>query len=368
MILNARSIGGVETHVITLAEELSLRRHKVVVVSSNKYLGELLHIKGIKHCVVPVFITTKLVDIKNIMKYFKSFMMLNSIIKEENIDIIHVHGPSSAAILSYAISRFLKKPIIYTHHVSQVKRLHFLTLKLISNHFDAIIAISGEIGAYLMNSFNIKSDKIHVIYNGIKLDEYDKKIKSSLADKKLLHISRLDDDKIDATYKVIESLKYLNKDISADLTIIGSGQKSEYVRDFAVKLSKESNRRINVIGEVEPNKIKRYLYESDIVIGAGRVAIEGMAAGKPVIFVSPGGLSSFSLENNMDIIKYHNFSGRGCKDNYSSLDIAKEIEKILSNRETYEYAIIRGKFHSMQLDINEVSSQIERIYALLLKK
>jgi phosphatidylinositol glycan class A protein len=190
MVLNARSIGGVETHVITLSEELSSRGHKVIVVSSNRLLGDILSNIGIKHYLASVYITTSLEDIKNILKYLYSFMFLFTLIRTENIEIVHVHGPSSSAILSFGVAKISKRALVYTHHVSYVKGLHFSALKVMGNHFDSIIAISGEIKDYLIKNINIIPYKIDIIYNGIKLDDYKNELPIFSKDIKRLYIFR----------------------------------------------------------------------------------------------------------------------------------------------------------------------------------
>ncbi len=365
MVLNARSIGGVETHVITLSEELSSRGHKVIVVSSNRLLGDILSNIGIKHYLASVYITTSLEDIKNILKYLYSFMFLFTLIRTENIEIVHVHGPSSSAILSFGVAKISKRALVYTHHVSYVKGLHFSALKVMGNHFDSIIAISGEIKDYLIKNINIIPYKIDIIYNGIKLDDYKNELPIFSKDiKKIIHISRLDSEKISATFKLIKSMEHINKKISAKLIIIGGGERADDIRSFANEISKTSNRQIEVIGEVNPIEIKDYLYEADIVIGAGRVAIEGMAARRPVIFMSTGGLANPSSEEEMELIKHYNFSGRGFIRDFNPSDIAIEIEKLLSYPDLYERNITLSGSIIRGLDINKTVSKTENIYKL----
>ncbi len=365
MVLNARSIGGVETHVITLSEELSSRGHKVIVVSSNRLLGDILSNIGIKHYLASVHITTSLEDIKNILKYLYSFMFLFTLIRTENIEIVHVHGPSSSAILSFGVAKISKRALVYTHHVSYVKGLHFSALKVMGNHFDSIIAISGEIKDYLIKNINIIPYKIDIIYNGIKLDDYKNELPIFSKDiKKIIHISRLDSEKISATFKLIKSMEHINKKISAKLIIIGGGERADDIRSFANEISKTSNRQIEVIGEVNPIEIKDYLYEADIVIGAGRVAIEGMAARRPVIFMSTGGLANPSSEEEMELIKHYNFSGRGFIRDFNPSDIAIEIEKLLSYPDLYERNITLSGSIIRGLDINKTVSKTENIYKL----
>jgi len=367
VVLDAISMGGVETYTLTLSEELSLRGHKVIVISSNKSLGDKFSKLGIKHYTLPIFLTLERKNIKKLPKFLLSIFWLINITKSERVDIIHSHAPSSSAYLSYVVSKILKKPLIYTIHGVPPVRFFWKFFKYFGTDCSAIVAISKEIRDCLYSNLKINKE-ISVIYNGINLDNFiltETEMKTSEDDaKKLVHITRLDKVKIGATLKIINAVPGIVKEFpNIRLIIIGNGGRFEEVsktaQDINTKFGKEI---IQMIGYVEPEKIPFYLQSSDIVIGAGRVAIEGMVCGKPVIFLSSGGFGGALTEENWGKIKYYNFSGRGCKNDYNSKDVAQSITKLLIDPTFYHHS--RGVCIKVagDMDIKKVAKRVEKVY------
>jgi glycosyltransferase involved in cell wall biosynthesis len=367
MVLDARSMGGVETHTLTLSEELLLRGHDVIVISSNKSLEDKFSKLGIKHHTLPIFLTLERKTIKKLPKFLFSIFWLINIAKSEKVDIIHSHAPASSAYLSYIVSKILKKPLIYTIHGVLHVRFFWKFFKYFGSKCSDIVAISGEIREYLCSNLKIDEKKIHVIYNGINLNMYALKDEPNPPKndiKKIICITRLDREKVRATFKIINSMDEIIKKFSnVQLVIVGNGEKFKE----AIETTKEINTKfekkiIKMVGEVEPERVPFHLQSSDIVIGAGRVAIEGMACGKPVVFVSSGGFGGTLTEKNLGKIKYYNFSGRGCKSNYDSIDIARTILQLLVDPIFYYNSKKLSTKVANDLDIKKAAKQIEMVY------
>jgi len=367
MVLDAISMGGVETHTLTLAEELSLRGHEVIVISPNKSLEDRFSKLGIKHYTLPIFLTLERKNIKKLPKFLFSIFRLINIIKSEKVDIIHSHAPSSSAYLSYVVSKILKKPLIYTIHGAGSVRFFWKFFKYFGSKYSVIVAISEEIRDYLHLNLKINK-KISVIYNGINLDNFiltKTEMNASKDDaKKLVHITRLDKVKIGATLKIINAVPEIVKEFpNIRLIIIGTGERFEEVSKTAQEINAKLRKEIiKMVDYVEPEKVPFYLQSSDIVIGAGRVAIEGMACGKPVVFASHGGFGGALTEENWEKIKYYNFSGRGCKNDYNSKDVAQSITKLLIDPTFYHHSQGVCIKVADDMDIKEVAKQVEKVY------
>ena len=102
------NIGGAETHVVELAKELKSRGFNVVVTSNGGVYVKELEDAGIKHYIVPL-------QNKNPLNVIKAKRLLENIIKEEKIDIVHAHARIPAFILG-RLHRKMKFPFFTTAH------------------------------------------------------------------------------------------------------------------------------------------------------------------------------------------------------------------------------------------------------------
>jgi len=363
-ICDAGNLGGIETHILTSAQELQRNGHKVVVVSSNPELGDLLDASKIKHYTLNLIFLLEWRYILDFPKVLLSVRTLLKILQKEDITIIHSHGPSTSAYVAFIVSQISKVPLIYSIHSKFPMRIFWTFLKRVEPFCPYIIAISDEVRVFLVNDLMLTGKKIKVVYNGIDLNEYKQ---STLSDSnhKLLHISRLDPEKVVATLKVIEAIRDVIADIpDIELVIIGSGEKFEQVK----LLIETENRRygrdvLRLIAGVEPSKIPQYIHSSSIVIGAGRVALEAMACEKPVVCISSGGFGGFVSGDNSEMLIRHNFSGRGILDIYTSNDVANSLTQLLNNPEMYFDSKVTGKKIIKMFDLVNTTQEIERIYS-----
>lgn len=373
-ITDSSSIGGMETQVISLAKQLLLDEYEVCAISSNKVLGDILFKYKINHYTLPVLLILKPREILKIPQYLFSLIGIILVVKKEKVDLIHSHAPSSSSVLSFIVSKTLRVPLIYTVHYPAHVRIFSKFLKFIGYRCDAVIAVSHECENYLKSILEIKNENIYTIYNGISLDCFnsiDKMLDLEVNNKKkIIHIARLDPDKSIATLKLIDAMPVIAS-IIPDVLLIIVGDGLDYNKLFARanEINKKFNKElIKMVGFVDPANIASYLMESDVVLGAGRVAIEGIVCKKPVIFISPNGIGTVFNESDWKKIKYSNFSGRGCKSDYSSSDIASYILKLFNDTDLYHNSEeLMGEL-AKEFDIRIKANEIGRVYKLCVNK
>lgn len=125
--------------------------------------------------------------------------------------------------------------------------------------------------------------------------------------------------------------------------------------------------RVLFIGAVDRSELDDAYVEADIILmpsrfeSFGLVAIEAMAAGRPVLALKSGGLAEVAIEEN------------GCRawaDGPNvSLDIAKEIKALMKNRDEL---LQRGKkarqAYEDHYSLNAMAAGIEQVYETLLRQ
>jgi glycosyltransferase involved in cell wall biosynthesis len=159
-VCSARTIGGGERHVATLANSLSQRGHQVyVVVAPGSPLTALLSEVPAENV-----ITLRMRNAFDV----PSALRLARIIREKKIEVVHAHLARDYPIASLAIRRYAQ--LVITRHVLfPLNRLHRLTLKRVAR----VIAVSNAVARRLQARRICNSRKIQVIANGIELGRFD---------------------------------------------------------------------------------------------------------------------------------------------------------------------------------------------------
>lgn len=149
--------GGAEKVVYQICKE-SNENYKMFVASTGGVHVETLKDSGVKHFVIPD------IDQKNPLLIIKTFFILNKIIKQEKIDIIHSHH-RMAAFYSRILCLFHHKiKRIYTAHNVFFNKVLFTNFSLKGSK---IVAVGNGVKQNLLEVFHIKSKDINVIYNSV---------------------------------------------------------------------------------------------------------------------------------------------------------------------------------------------------------
>lgn len=338
MALSQLEVTGAEVYGVTLSNELIKRGNKVTIVSdtlTKKCEAEYIKIEFNKRGLVQ-----RISQVQSLLK----------IIKERDIQIVHAHSRASSWSCEIAC-KIAGIPLITTTHGRQP--LH-LSRKIFKAFGDRGIVVCENIKKHLINELGVQENKLEVLRNPIDTFKYPfnfSKIESN-SNKIISIIGRLSGPKGDTALKILEILSD-----SPDLTIqvIGGKEIPEKFNKFL------NNQNIKFLGYVDdiPEKIKN----SSLVIGAGRVGVETILSGKPLIAIGEAqyiGLIkkdnlSLALESNFGDINFEN------KSNFQWENLKKDIEIgfSLSEQELLE---LRKEIIS-EFDLDIIVDKIEKIYA-----
>jgi len=267
----------------------------LILTSKNNVFEEKLNNSGIK------IYNLEISNIYNPLNIFK----IKKFIKNNNYDLIHVHlfpafyWVTIADLLNYKS----EIPLVMTEHNTHNRRRKYKFFKfvdkLIYNHIDKIISISKDTQSNLKNWLDIgeKNNKFEIINNGIDI----KKIQNAKPYKKnelikeynsgdvlVTMVGRFSEQKDQKT--LIEAINDLPDKFH--LLLVGRGTLKSYYENLVDDL--DLNKRVHFLGF--RNDIEKILKTSDIIVlssnweGFGLVAVEGMAAGKPLIASNVSGL------------------------------------------------------------------------------
>lgn len=362
-IINNLGSGGAEKLIEEMLPIMNkykdIKAHVMLLTDKNNVFEKTLKNSNVKLIISPV---KKIYNPLNIY-YIRKFII------EGNYDIVHAHlFPTIywTALVSKLI--FDNKPkFIMTEHSThnrrrEKKHLRYME-KFIYFSYDKIISISEQTQNNLVKWLKPKQkklDKFIVVENGISVNKFKNAVpykKSEICNKftnevKLLcMVGRFSKQKDQLT--IIKAMKDLPQNVH--LLLVGEGELKYQNKQLAKELG--VNDRVHFLGF--RNDVERILKTCDIVVlssnweGFGLAAVEGMAAGKPLIASDVPGLKEIVQD-----------AGKLFSKN-DSKELAKIIKELLFDRIKYNDIAQKCKVRSENYDINKMIENYITIYRIV---
>src|SRR5687767_9694635 len=233
------------------------------------------------------------------------------VIKNNNLDLLHVHYAIPHASAAYMAKQILKKegktiPFITTLHGTDITlvgrdKTYAPVVTFSINESDAITAVSQNLRDETYKHFDIKKE-IEVIVNFVDVSRFHrkgidafKKVIAPNGERVIMHASNF--RKLKRIPDVIKIFKEINDKIPSRLMLVGDGPE----RPAAENLCRDLNLcdEIRFVGKQE--QMEDILAIADLFLlpseyeSFGLAALEAMAAGVPVITTNAGGLSEINI-------------------------------------------------------------------------
>jgi len=288
------NIGGIGQYIVSLAKALKQKKIECFVASSGGELETELVRLDIRH--MRLDMDTKF---EFGPKVFSSASRLARIIKDNKIDLIHAHTRVSQ-VASYLASRRAGIPYIATCH-------GYFNAKLSRRLFDTwgekVVAISEAVRGHLEKDFNVKPQRIEVIYNGIDIGRFSNIYSASQIARAKRSLGIQNGDVVGTMGRLssvkgqkflIEAMKeVVAKSKDTRCLIIGSGREEAALKNLARSLGLED--RVIFTGAAYID-IPLYLACMDIFVlpsieeGLGLALLEAMSLGRPCVASAAGGI------------------------------------------------------------------------------
>ena len=337
MALSQLEVTGAEVYGVTLADELIERGNKVFIISDT--LTKVTRAKYQKIEFNKRGIFNRINQIKEIVK----------IIKDNDIHIAHGHSRASSWSTQIAC-KIVGIPFITTVHGRQPVHL---SRKLFKAFGEKSIAVCENIKKQITVELGVKEEIVTILRNPIDMKKYPF-LHNSEKDKKTKIISiigRLSGPKGEVAYKLLEILSELE---DVEIRVIGGKNIPQIFEKYT------QNNKIKFMGYVDdiPSKIR----ETYIVIGAGRVAVEGMLSGKPVIAIGEG--------KYIGLLKKENLL-EGLESNFGDIILEKKVDfdwNLIENDIKKSFLESRDNLFDLreevrkEFDMKIIVDKIEKIY------
>lgn len=299
-------INGVVSSVATLKGALEEQGHTVYVISNHKgsnieMKDNILRLGGL--------------ELKKFYGYKMSSpfqIRAEKIVREMNLDVIHVQTEAGVGIFARQMARQLHIPLVYTYHtmyedythyvnpldfetVERMGRLAIRSLsKILGNHAQAVIAPSEKTKQALLQ-YGVTTP-IYIVPTGLDLSLFDKnhldsekiaQIRSSLnlsdQDHVIVFVGRIAKEKtIDMPIRAVSK----SQDPHLHLVIVGGGTDEAYYQMVAKEYHVED--RVHFLGRRPKEDIPYYYAAFDAFVSAslsetqGMTYLEALATGLPI--------------------------------------------------------------------------------------
>jgi glycosyltransferase involved in cell wall biosynthesis len=235
-----------------------------------------------------------------------------NVTKSQNLDLIHAHFAYPEGFVGLQTKKETRKPLVITVHgydiiaessirygVRLSRRINAIVKKVL-NEADVVMAASRATFQEVCKIVN-KTDKAHLIPNGVDTDRFNPSLNCSDIKRKLgieggtvIFALRTHEPKYGLEH-LIKAIPIVAKEKNDAFFVIGGdGSLRHYHEQLAVKL--DVREKVIFTGKIPQSDTPYYYAMSDIVAvpslqeGFGLVVSEAMACGKPVIGTNVGGI------------------------------------------------------------------------------
>jgi glycosyltransferase involved in cell wall biosynthesis len=297
------------------------------------------------------------------------------LIKAETPDVVHTHT-SKAGILGRLAARIAKVPtvvhtphghVFYGHFDPLISRIFLWIEKLFAPLTDRVVTLTaGENRDYLeLNVY--PREKLVKIHSGVDIEKFKQVPDSAVEKKRSLGLGQ--DGlvvgfigwlmPIKGPMHLLRAMATVWQDHDdTNLVLIGKGDLDVALRAEAMKMS--ANGRVNFLGW--RSDIDAIMPLLDILVlpslneGMGRVLVEAMAAGKPIVASNVGGIP--------DLVQ-HEYNGLLVPP-ADEKALAAAIMQLINNPEKAKLMGQRGRERCHQFSVEAMTEKIDRLYLELL--
>jgi peptidoglycan/xylan/chitin deacetylase (PgdA/CDA1 family)/glycosyltransferase involved in cell wall biosynthesis len=288
-VLSSNFYAGSVAYALQLAERQSADGHEVFMVTDQTGLSDKITCLQLP------------VSNRSLLQRFNNIRFLQKVIRERDISVVHAHSRAASWIAHYAV-RGTRVPLVSTIHGRQVKHS---ALKSNDVYGEKVIAICPQLVDHLAKEIRIDRQKLVFLPNPLDF-EYLKQIKRTRAHDGSVVISvvgRLNGPKgahiSDLMTHVFPHLLLQYPALSVQ--IVGGEWDSfpQAGKESFTDLQSRFGDRIRYLGFSK--QAMQLMADSDVVIGAGRVAMEALALGAAVFAL--GEACCPGLVNNDNLVE-----------------------------------------------------------------
>lgn len=341
-VLSQCQLTGAEVYAVKLAEEQVNAGHSASFVSDKIHVATKLLIHNLP------------IHQRDFFHRVSNCFRLRSLIKKENIEILHAHSRAASWVCFFARLGIKNCTLVSSIHGRQFVHL---SSKLFSVYGKKLFPVNENLKKHLLQDFRYSSEKVKIQRNGFNTSAITAKNYSSpsLKTKKIAILGRMSGPKGAIIERMIHDIiPYLLERISNLEVTVGGGditKLSALARASLATLIKKYPGQISAVGILSEKDFFDLIRTSDLVVGSGRIAIESLLLNVPTF--------GFGEECCIGLIKESNLK-QGIESNFGDVAFERGAHPDIHNYEMIRNDLrvnIEGDLHAPNL-----MEEIEKTY------
>ncbi|TYP73951.1 glycosyltransferase [Paenibacillus methanolicus] len=328
MVMDSLSVGGTETYVLSLVKAFPRIGVQPVYAGAGGVMYEPYARAG-----CPIHIVELAAGSLLAPEWQEPVeRALVQIMRRRRIDVVHVHQTPSGLYAAKAAAK-LGIPVVMTVHGAYYPADQLRGLAEVGAVF---ISVSKPVEAYLARQ-GIAS---RLIPNGVDAADFypesSAKSRESLGiapdSQVIVYASRLAWDKASACLMLIRAAHALRQAGRERLRVViaGDGNQFAAVKELAEAVNAEAGEAfVQLAGN--QTEMRRIFNAGDLVVGTGRVALEAMACGKPVLAVGNHGYFGLVRAENREEAWQCYFGDHDSRERPDERRMAEELDAALND-------------------------------------
>ena len=276
-VLSQREVTGAERFAASLVRQQAAAGHRVTVVSDTL------------HTDVDAEYVSLPVDRRSYPRRLANVLALRRLIRERGIHLVHAHSRAASWVAFFA-TRFSRVPLVSTLHMLQPAHA---SVRAFSVYGEEVTAVSPTVEENALEVLGLPRERLHLVPNGVDLEMY--RPGSSGAQARLVLglpaeslvialVGRLSGPRGPIARLVTEEVFPLvaAELPAATLVVVGGMRESEHFPEVVALTNRRlGGERVRYLGHLPD--VRGPLAAADLVIGAGRSALNALAMGRPVL-------------------------------------------------------------------------------------
>ncbi|HXY20469.1 MAG TPA: glycosyltransferase [Gemmatimonadales bacterium] len=276
-VLSQHEVTGAETYAATLIAEQAREGHRVTIVSDTLNTA-------VDADYLPMDIGRR-----DYPQRVRNVFALRRLIRSRGIDLVHAHSRAASWVAFFA-TRLSRIPLVSSLHILQSPHL---SARLFSVYGEEMVSVSRNVRAHALQVLGLPEERMHLVRNGVDVERLARAPGRAEARRRLglpaevpivVLVGRLSGHRTKVALSVVaEALPLIHERVPGTLLLVVGGMKmpDEFpalVRAINRRVGAEAVRHVGHQRDVVP-----FDAAADVVVAAGRSAIEALAMGRAVV-------------------------------------------------------------------------------------
>jgi peptidoglycan/xylan/chitin deacetylase (PgdA/CDA1 family)/glycosyltransferase involved in cell wall biosynthesis len=356
-VLSQHEVTGAERYASSLIGRQAADGHRVVVVSDTLNTP-------VEAEYVPMAVGNRAYP-----QRVRNVLAVRRLLRSRDIHVVHAHS-RAASWVSFFATRFSRVPLVSTLHALQP--MHG-SVRAFSVYGEEVMAVSRSVQENAIRDLGLPAAHVHLVPNGVDLESFRPGASSADARRSLglpaegplvALVGRLSGPRGPvARFVVADVFPRIHEAVpAAGLFVVGGMKVGE---DFASVVAATNQRLggqwVRHIGH--QSDVRAALAAADVVIGAGRSAMNALAMGRPVVAFGETHYVGVVSEATAEEAMRTNFGDSGARQSADAGRVAADVVALLQDDETRRRLAEWGRvFVERHYDVRRTWRLAEAVY------